>query len=42
VYAFQHGDFNGAAAISIFLLALGLIVAAILVTRSGLFKVDDE
>jgi multiple sugar transport system permease protein len=42
VYAFQHGDFNGAAAISIFLLALGLIVAAVLVTRSGLFKVDDE
>jgi multiple sugar transport system permease protein len=42
VYAFQHGDFNGAAAISLFLLALGLIVAAVLVTRSGLFKVDDE
>ncbi len=42
VYAFQHGDFNGAAAISIFLLALGLIVAAVLVTRSGLFKLDNE
>ncbi|ERK73504.1 carbohydrate ABC transporter permease [Leifsonia aquatica] len=42
VYAFQHGDFNGAAAISLFLLALGLVVAAVLVTRSGLFKVDDE
>jgi multiple sugar transport system permease protein len=42
VFAFQHGDFNGAAALSIFLLALGLIVATILVTRSGLFKVDDE
>ncbi|MCU1476358.1 MAG: putative transporter permease protein [Subtercola sp.] len=42
VYAFQYGDFNGAAAISLFLLALGLIVAAILVSRSGLFKVDDE
>ncbi|GAA4564487.1 carbohydrate ABC transporter permease [Planotetraspora kaengkrachanensis] len=42
VYAFQHGDFNGAAAISIFLLALGLICAALLVTRSDLFKVDES
>jgi multiple sugar transport system permease protein len=42
VYAFQRGDFNGAAAISIFLLALGLICAGILVTRSGLFKADDK
>lgn len=42
VYAFQHGDFNGAAAISVFLLALGLICAGLLVTRSGLFKVDDQ
>ncbi|PJJ62007.1 carbohydrate ABC transporter permease [Compostimonas suwonensis] len=42
LYAFQKGDFNGAAAISIFLLVLGLICAALLVTRSGLFKVDDE
>jgi multiple sugar transport system permease protein len=42
VYAFQHGDFNGAAAISIFLLALGLICAGLLVTRSDLFKVDES
>jgi multiple sugar transport system permease protein len=42
VYAFQRGDFNGAAAASIFLLALGLICAGILVTRSGLFKADDK
>jgi multiple sugar transport system permease protein len=42
VYAFQHGDFNGAAAISLVLLMLGLIVAGLLVTRSGLFKVDEE
>jgi len=41
VYAFQRGDFNGAAAISIFLLALGLICAGILVTRSGLFTADE-
>ncbi|HEV7974862.1 sugar ABC transporter permease [Amycolatopsis sp.] len=42
VYAFQHGDFNGAAAISIFLLALGLLCAGLLVTRSDLFKVDES
>ena len=41
VYAFQHGDFNGAAAISLVLLVLGLLCAGLLVTRSGLFKVDD-
>jgi multiple sugar transport system permease protein len=42
VLAFQFGDFNGAAAVSIFLLAIGLIGAGILVTRSGLFKAGDE
>jgi multiple sugar transport system permease protein len=42
VFAFQQGDFNGAAAISVFLLALGLICAGILVTRSGMFKVDEK
>ena len=42
VYAFQHGDFNGAAAISLFLLVLGLLCAGLLVTRSGLFKSDDR
>ncbi|MDQ1731849.1 MAG: multiple sugar transport system permease protein [Pseudonocardiales bacterium] len=42
VFAFQHGDFNGAAAISIFLLTLGLMCAGILVTRSGLFKVEEQ
>ncbi|HEX4224381.1 MAG TPA: sugar ABC transporter permease [Pseudonocardiaceae bacterium] len=41
VYAFQHGDFNGAAAISLVLLVLGLLCAGLLVTRSGLFKVDE-
>jgi multiple sugar transport system permease protein len=41
VLAFQFGDFNGAAAVSIFLLVIGLIGAGILVTRSGLFKVDN-
>ena len=33
---------DSAAAISVFLLVIGLIVAALLVTRSGLFKVGDE
>ena len=42
VFAFQNGDFNGAAAISIVLLAIGLLCAGLLVTRSGLFKVDDN
>ncbi|MCU1471189.1 MAG: putative transporter permease protein [Glaciihabitans sp.] len=42
VLAFQFGDFNGAAAVSIFLLAIGLVGAGILVTRSGLFKAGDE
>jgi multiple sugar transport system permease protein len=41
VYAFQHGDFNGAAAISLVLLVLGLLCAGLLVTRSGLFKADE-
>jgi multiple sugar transport system permease protein len=42
VFAFQYGDFNSAAAISVILLVIGLIVATVLVTRSGLFKVGDE
>jgi multiple sugar transport system permease protein len=42
VFAFQYGDFNAAAAISVLLLVLGLIVATVLVARSGLFKVGDE
>jgi multiple sugar transport system permease protein len=42
VLAFQNGDFNAAAAISVFLLILGLLVATVLVTRSGLFKAGDE
>jgi len=42
VYAFQHGDFNGAAAISLVLLVLGLLCAGLLVTRSGLFKTEDK
>jgi multiple sugar transport system permease protein len=39
-YAFTLNNFNGAAAIALDLLALGLICAAIIVTRTRLFDVD--
>ncbi|MFF2522888.1 carbohydrate ABC transporter permease [Streptomyces liangshanensis] len=42
VFAFQQGDFNGAAAISVFLLVLGVIVAGLLVWRSDMFKLDEK
>ncbi|MFJ2647842.1 carbohydrate ABC transporter permease [Streptomyces sp. NPDC087420] len=42
VFAFQQGDFNGAAAISVFLLALGVIVAGLLVWRSDMFTLDEK
>jgi multiple sugar transport system permease protein len=41
-YAFQNGNFNEAAAISVYLLIVSLVVALILVFRSGLFDVEDE
>lgn len=40
-YAFQAGDFNGAAALSIDLLVLGLACAALVVFRTGLFDRDE-
>jgi multiple sugar transport system permease protein len=39
--AFRYGDFNGAAAISVDLLAIGLIAAVLVVTRTGLFRTED-
>ena len=39
--AFRYGDFNGAAAISVDLLVIGLVAAVIIVTRTGLFKTED-
>ncbi|MEU5098685.1 sugar ABC transporter permease [Streptomyces sp. NPDC020996] len=39
-YAFQAGDFNGAAALSVDLLVLGLGCAALVVFRAGLFDRD--
>jgi multiple sugar transport system permease protein len=41
-YAFQAGDFNGAAALSIDLLVLGLACAALVVFRTGLFDRDER
>jgi multiple sugar transport system permease protein len=37
-FAFQAGDFHGAAAISVDLLVLGLASAAVVVFRAGLFE----
>ena len=42
VYAFANNDFNGAAALSLYLLLICAIGAFFLISRSGLFKVDDE
>jgi multiple sugar transport system permease protein len=39
--AFRYADFNGAAAISVDLLMVGLVGAVLIVTRSGLFRTDD-
>ena len=39
--AFRYGDFNGAAAIAVDLLAIGLLGAVLIVTRSGLFRAED-
>ena len=39
--AFRYADFNGAAAIAVDLLVIGLLGAVIIVTRSGLFRTDD-
>jgi multiple sugar transport system permease protein len=42
VLAFQRGDLNGAAAVSVFLLVIGVICASLLVTRSKMFTVDEK
>jgi len=39
--AFRYGDFNGAAAISVDLLVIGVVAAVLVVTRSGLFRRDE-
>jgi multiple sugar transport system permease protein len=39
--AFRYADFNGAAAIAVDLLVIGLIGAVVIVTRSGLFRTED-
>jgi multiple sugar transport system permease protein len=40
LYAFQQNDFNGAAAISLLLLVIALVLSAVFVTRGGLFETD--
>ena len=40
-FAFRYADFNGAAAIAVDLLMIGLVGAVFVVTRSGLFRTDD-
>ena len=39
--AFRYADFNGAAAIAVDLLMIGLVGAVVIVTRSGLFRAED-
>jgi multiple sugar transport system permease protein len=39
--AFRYADFNGAAAIAVDLLFIGLVGAWLIVTRTGLFRTDD-
>lgn len=39
--AFRYADFNAAAAISVDLLAVGLLAAIVIISRTGLFKADD-
>ena len=39
--AFRYGDFNGAAAISLDLILIGLVAATIIIRRTGLFRTED-
>lgn len=41
-YAFEQNDFNGSAAISMYLLVLGIAGALLLVFKSGLFEVEER
>ena len=40
-FAFRYGDFNGAAAIAVDLLLIGVVAAVLIVTRTGLFRTDE-
>jgi multiple sugar transport system permease protein len=39
--AFRYGDFNGAAAVAVDLIAISLIAAVLIVKRTGLFKAEE-
>jgi len=41
VVGFEYGNFNRAAAISVELLLIGLVAAALIVARTGLFRVEE-
>jgi multiple sugar transport system permease protein len=40
-FAFRYGDFNGAAAVSVDLIVIGLIAAVLIIRRTGLFRIED-
>jgi multiple sugar transport system permease protein len=40
-FAFRYGDFNGASAIAVDLLLIGVVAAVLIVTRTGLFRTDE-
>jgi multiple sugar transport system permease protein len=40
--AFRYADFNAAAAISVDLLAIGLLAAVLIISRTGLFRTEDS
>ncbi|WP_208109474.1 sugar ABC transporter permease [Microbacterium sp. BK668] len=42
LYAFQNNDFNGAAAISMFLLLVALAGAVVIITRTGVYNLKDD
>ena len=39
--AFRYGNFNGAAAISVDLMLIGLVAAVVIIRRTGLFRTED-
>jgi len=39
--AFRYGNFNGAAAISVDLMLIGLVAAVLIIRRTGLFRTED-
>jgi multiple sugar transport system permease protein len=40
--AFRYADFNAAAAIAVDLLAIGLVAAVLVISRTGLFRAEED